>query len=324
MIGKVTAIILLVVSVLYFATPLVISRILNRMASEVCESCNIQWKKTTIQLFPIRVLIFDVSLHWGEPLTTEIKSKIRSIQIDPLRRKIRIENPTVWVIDGDEKTFHSSDPTAENFSVQNRIPKKIREIEVMDGDFVYQRVHQKTLNHRSGQIHVHAIHARGISKESKKTVTIDATAILESSGKINLNLFFPDFENPSDVDISLLMSSFPIQEANVYFNQAEGIKFSGNLIHGSSSIAMRGNRLSAWVRAQYNGFKLEFNKLEERSALSAAIETLLGRFKFQSDKPDEFGPRPRQIAIIHREKEEAIPAFVFRGLMEAALLEAAK
>lgn len=307
------------------AVPALVRSRLISAVQDGCKTCELSLNRVRLSLAPLALSSRGVSFSCGEPGTTVINFNAERVYVPfsliPLFKKrlragrIEITRPVVTVTQGD---LHASSTGTAGPALYPDL--EIEGIEVKQGSFIYLREHQG----RTGSLKVSGISAAagpaGSSARLRgEEAEVSAAGLLAESGKFRLKVRARFFAESPDADVELNLAEQDLSALNPLLGPNEGIKLSGQIIEARGSAAIRGAKLKSSVYARYRGLKIRIKKNEERSALSAFLQTSLAPLTVGKQNADGGQYDRSGTADLERKPEETLVSFALRGMKEAAL-----
>ncbi len=306
----------------------------NRIKTEIdtaittnCPSC--KWGTNQIQVgyFPPKIILIAPRIIGGNPHATgydavadrvSVVFRIRSIFSKGVEiKEIFFDSPKVIVTEGDIRSPRTSNTQAAQIK---GTPFSLSETKVKNGEFTYIRVHagkHATLHVTDIQGQIEALGTTPDLVESKTRATADGH--LEQKGKFQLAIELPLFSDEFSLKIDLHLIEQPLHELNSYFETNDGIKFSGTVHDGRSSITIHKRKMKQTVQAKYSQLDVHFESTKERSGLSAFFSNLGTSLKLHESSMKNKPKEQARTVEIERGNDETIFKFIFRGMEDAAL-----
>ncbi len=293
-----------------------------------CESCTLSLDRVRLAVLPPSIILEGVSLSGGDYETTKVDAEIERIVAPSTFRnllsgklnfkKIQAHGARVVVTEGD---LPVPPPGPEEGT---RAVCVIEGMEVTAGSFTYIRVFGSSKDARKAILHVKDIRASvgelGTTPQLREQkVHGKANGRLEDSGAFVLTVETAPFSKILHVDVDLQMTEQNLADVSPFFQTADGVRMTGRLHRGKSSIHVRQERLTGSVQAEYEGLKLHMETTGERGKVSAFFTNLVNSVKFRSSNS---GKRPAdQIRDVdlQREPRETLINFILRGMKEGAV-----
>ena len=307
------------------AAPALVRRRLISAAQDGCKTCVLSLDRVQISLLPLALSSRGVSFSRGEPGATAIRLEAERVYIPfsllPLFKnrlragRIELTRPVVTVTQGD---LDASPEGAAGAARHTDL--EIEGIDVKYGSFIYLREHLG----RTGSLKVSGISAAagpaGSSARLRgKEAQVSAHGLLAESGKFSLKVRARLFAESPDADVELSLAEQDLSALNQFLGPNDGIKLRGQLIEARGSAAIRGAGLKASVYARYRGLGIRIKKNEERSALSAFLQTSLAPLTVGKQNADGRHYDRVGTAELERKPGETLAGFTLRGMKDAAL-----
>ncbi len=329
-------IILILLFVLTFAlfiftrtiAPGIVRRQLISSFGESCTGCALDIDRVHVSLVPVSVILEGVHLSAGDPMTTAVDAKANriigrtSLYSLALRRLvfrgIQVDAPHVVVTEGDLPL-----PSSKGEEGRREI-FVLEDAEFIDGTFTYIRVFGTGERAHKAALHVKDIQASvgrlgTLPSLLDQRVKGEAKGRLENSGNFLLSVEALLFSRALDVDVDLQMAEQNLADVSHFFQTTDGIKISGILHEGRSSIKVRGKQLdgSAWVK--YDTLNVQFERTGSYGAISTFFSNLTKSFKLNRSSMDKSATDQTGRVGLERETGETLVHFILRGMKEAVL-----
>ena len=290
-----------------------------------CLTCKITIGEVELSLRPTVVTLRDIHLVQMKPgdmiLEAHLKSLVAQVSLRPLLSKlinfqhITFTQPEVVLTEYDGTTKEHPEETRDSPWVF-----RIVGAHIADGSFTYHKDHAgKVATIQVRQVNGNIDELGSTPELRDKLASAHVTAMLENSGIVDLTVSPMLFSKVVHVNVELNINELNLNEINAFFNPGYGVKLTGYLKTGRSSILVRGENLHGWVRAQYDHLSVSFKKTKERGGISAFFSTLVSSMKV--DKKNTASKKSDQIRTVEiaRTRGEVLIPFIFRGMKEAAL-----
>lgn len=308
--------------------PGIVRRQLVSSFGEACAGCTLDIDRIHVSLVPVSVILEGVHISAGDPKATAVDAKadriigrasLYSMVLHRLVfRKIQVHAPHVVVTEGDLPL-----PSSKNEEGRRRI-FVIEGVELIDGSFTYIRVFGIGERTRKATLHVKDVQANvgklgTVPSLLGQKVKGEAKGRLENSGNFLLSVETLLFSKVLNVDVDLQMAEHNLDNVSQFFQTTDGVRISGILHEGKSSIKVRGKQLggSAWVK--YDKLNVQFERTKSHGAISTFSSNLTKSFKLNTSSMDERATDQTGRIELEREMGETLVHFILRGMKEAAL-----
>jgi len=308
--------------------PGIVRRQLVSSFGETCAGCTLDIDRVHVSLVPVSVILEGVHMNAGDPRATAVDAKadriigrtsLYSMALHRLVfRGIQVHAPHVVVTEGDLPL-----PSSKREEVRRRI-FVIEGVELIDGTFTYIRVFGTGEGTRKAALHVKDIQASvgklgTIPSLLDQRVKGEAKGRLENSGHFLLSVETLLLSRVLDVDVDLQMAEQNLADVSRFFQTTDGVKISGILHEGRSSIKVRGKQLGGSARVKYDNLNVQFEKTESHGAISTFLSNLRKSFKLNPSSMDESATDQSGRVELERDTGETLVHFILRGMREAAL-----
>ncbi len=295
---------------------------------ETCAGCTLNIDRVCISLVPVSVILEGVHISGGDPKATAVDAKAdriigrTSLCSMVLRRLvfrgIQVHAPHVVVTEGDLPL-----PSSKREEGRRRF-FAIEGVELIDGTFTYIRVLGTEEKTRKATLHVKDVQASvgklgTVPSLLDQTVKAQAKGRLENSGNFLLSVETLLFSKLLNVDVDLQMAEQNLVDVSQFFQTADGVRISGILREGRSSIKVRGKQLVGSARVKYDNLNVQFEKTKSRGAISTFFSNLTKSFKLNPSSMNERATDQTGRVELEREAGETLVLFILRGMKEAAL-----
>jgi hypothetical protein len=308
--------------------PGVVRRQLVSSFEETCAGCTLDIDRVRLSFVPVSVILEGVHMSAGDPKATAVDARAdriiarTSLYSMVLRRllfrRIQVHAPHVMVTEGD-LPLHSS-----KHEEGRRKIFVIEGVELIDGTFTYVRVFGTGERARKATLHVKDIQA-SVGKLGNAPSLLDqmvkgvAKGKLENSGHFLLSVETPLFSKALNVDVDLQMAEQNLADVSQFFQTSDGIRISGILREGRSSMKIRGKQLGGSVRVKYDKLDVQFERTKSRGAISTFSSNLVKSFKLNPSSMGERATDQTGRVELERETGETLVHLILRGMKEAAL-----
>jgi len=294
---------------------------------ETCPDCTLDVDRVRVSLVPVSVILEGVRMSGGDPRATAVDAKAdrivgrTSLYSMVLGRLvfggIEVHAPHVVVTEGDLPL-----PVSEREEGRRRI-FVIDGVELIGGAFTYIRVFGTGERTRKATLRVKDIEASvgklgTVPSLLDQTVKGKAKGRLENSGNFLLSVETLLFSKLLNVDVDLQMAEHNLADVSQFFQTTDGVRISGILHEGRSSIKVRGRRLSGSARVKYDNLDVQLEKTKSRGAVSTFFSNLMKSFKLNPSSMDKRATDQAGRVELEREAGETLVLFILRGMREAA------
>jgi len=315
---------------LKIAVPAQLKTKLIAQISENCKTCKIDVKSLSVSLLRRSIILKQITLEQGirgdSFFEAHIPRIVARVSVQSLfshlvkLNSVLIEHPRVVLSEGIIQTPHvkkaESEASAWSFECDR--------IVVSDGSFTYFKEHQDRHPDKKSTIRVNQIQAvvkkfGSLPGLRDQVARAHAVAVLENSGKVDLEVDSVLFSKTINVDVDLLLARQNLETLNPYFDVNDGVHLNGELIRGQSKVSIRDKALQGWVRATYNKLNVKFKKMPDQSATKVFFSNLLSSLKISSKNTNKKRSDHERRDELHRKSKESLVSFILRGMKVAAL-----
>lgn len=158
-----------------------------------------------------------------------------------------------------------------------------------------------------------------LEKGYRQPLKMAATALLEKSGRVSLQVSFDPFAQKNHDEILIKVKGQSLSDLNSFFKIEEGIHLSGVLEEGVASMKLSEGHLSGSLTAVYKDIQVKFEKTPDRGAIKSFLTTLAQSIASSKTRPKK-GEKslPRAPIKAERHPHEPITKLLIRGLLNSA------
>ena len=203
-------------------------------------------------------------------------------------------------------------------------PARVGEIRVHDGGFTYEQI----IFGKLAKLDVHHVEAEAGSFVTRQSLLAEgdhprlemkATALLENSGKVRLDVEFDPFAEKNHDQIVLEVQSQRMAELNPLFGVTDGIRLTGVLENARASMDLREGHLSGTLQASYENLQFKYDTTPDRGKIASSLAQIFHALEVSKTRPKEGDKTLPESRISERRTvREPITKFLLRGLKDAA------
>lgn len=299
---------------------------LESAVAGACEPCELRIEAARIGLSPPRVELSGISFRQGDPRDSAVEAEADSLTVPlpfanlggpPWRvGRVSARNLRVLLHEGDLSLPKPKRPEKEGSTPEF----ECEGITASGASFTYRKdspagAAYLRLTQISADIGPFGSHGHWVHEPLRG----EATAQLEGSGQVRLDVETRLAEQGPWVDVKLRVRGQKLREVNDYFRPEEGVRLGGVLLDSDATVSVRNTRADGIVMARYEGLEVFFHENRHRGALSALLNNLGALVKVNSGNSGEPRKERERAVVTKRHPKESVVSFILRTLKEAVL-----